>query len=167
MIMNHHGEVNEISQDSYDKMTEDLDHALLTCPQCGHTGMTVHGYYERRVKYNCVRFKLLVQRAKCKFCGKTHAILPDTLIPYSSIPKEDTIEIIEADSMERVEEILTDNTCLNMTDVYRIKKNYELHWKERLISFRLRIDDDISRRCIRLFRRQFMQIHRLLCGSYG
>lgn len=166
--MNQHSEVNEISQDNYDEMIEDLDPALLTCPHCGHTGTTIHGYYERRVKYDCVLFKLLVQRVKCKFCGRTHAILPDTLIPYSSVPKEDTIEIIAADSAERIDEILTDNTCLDISDVYRIKKNYALHWKERLKSFNLRIDDcDISRICIRLFRRQFMQIRCLLCGSYG
>lgn len=165
--MNHYGEVNGISQDSYDEMIEELDLTLLTCPHCGHTGMTVHGYYERNVKYSCVLFTLLVARVKCKFCGKTHAILPDTLIPYSSIPIDDTVEIITADTMERIEEILTDNTCLDITDVYRLRKHYDLHWKERLISFNLRIDDDISRRCIRLFRRQFMQIRRLLCGSYG
>jgi hypothetical protein len=167
MILTHEDGVNDLSQEHYDKLIDSLDLKLLTCPHCHHTGTVVHAYYDRWVKNGEVEFELIVLRVKCQFCGKTHAILPDSLIPYSSIPEEVTIEIIKAGNKEKLEEILTDNLCLDLTDIYRIRKNYQLHWKERLKSFGLIIDESISRQCIRIFQRQFMQIRRLLCGSYG
>ena len=166
MIIIHYDGVNAISQDIYDKMLEHIDLLLLTCPHCKHTGTVVHAYYDRAVKSGDGS-RLLVLRIKCRFCNKTHTILPDTLVPYSSINLEDTINIICSDSAEEAEAILKENINLDLSDIYRVKRNYRLYWKERLHSFRIPIDEDVSRQCISLFKRQFMQIHCTVCGSYG
>ena len=159
--------VNDLSQKTYDEVIDSVDLKQLTCPQCHHTGTVVHAYYDRTVKNGNNKFKLIVLRVKCQFCGKTHAILPDSLVPYSSVPKEVMIEIINADNKVAFEKILSDNLFLDLADIYSIRKKFKLYWLERLKSFDLIIDEYISRQCIHLFQKQFMQIRRLLCGSYG
>ena len=147
-------------------MINSLDFTLLTCPSCRHTGMVVHAYYMRDVRTDESIFRLKVVRVRCSSCGRTHAVLPDLLIPYSSIPLDVTILIIEADNADEINEILDDFPSLDLADAYRIRKNYRRHWKERLKSFGLIIDDWISRRCLHLFQMQFMQIRPLCCGYY-
>ena len=167
MIIIHLKGVNGISQEIYDKMLEQIDYLLLVCPHCHHTGTTVHAYYDRGVKYNGKYFRLIVLRVICSFCGKTHAILPDTIVPYSLVTLADTIGIVLAESPQEVDKMLASNICLDLSDVYRIKTKFKMFWKERLSSFEINIDQSISRNCIRMFARQFMQIRCTLCGDYG
>ena len=165
MIIIHLKGVNTISQSIYDQMINLLDLLLLTCPCCKHIGTVSHAYYDRDVKEH-EEFRLVVLRVKCKFCGKTHAILPDTLVPYSSITLRDTVTIVLSDCIESIKELLMDNINLDLEDVRRVRRNFRLYWKERLLSFDVTIDNSISRKCIELFHRQFMQIHCTICGSY-
>ena len=110
---------------------------------------------------------MIVLRVICSFCGKTHAILPDTIVPYSLVTLADTIGIILAESPQEVDRMLASNICLDLSDVYRIKTKFKMFWIERLSSFEINIDHSISRNCIRMFARQFMQIRCTLCGDYG
>lgn len=158
--------VKRLTQILYDKIIDALDLYQLECPCCGHSGCTVHAYYERIVKSPTGSFKLLVLRVKCPACGKTHAILPDSIVPYSSVSMEDTVEIILADTPEMVNSIFWDNPSLNLSDIRRIQRNFKIFWKERLESFRLEVLPGLSEHCIQLFRRQFMQIRCTLCGSF-
>lgn len=158
--------VKRLTQILYDKIIDALDLYQLECPYCGHSGCTVHAYYERTVKSPTGSFKLLVLRVKCTTCGKTHAILPDSIVPYSSVSMEDTVEIILADTPEMINSIFWDNPSLNHSDIRRIQRNFKKFWKERLKSFRLEILPGLSEHCIQLFRRQFMQIRCTLCGSF-
>lgn len=167
MIIIHCDEVNEVSQKYYDKLISLIDLLLLICPHCSHTGVTVHCYYDRLVKTKNGIFKLLVLRVRCRFCKKTHAILPDAIVPYSSVTLEDTITIILSESSESNENPLQKNLFLDYSDVYRVRRNFKKFWKDRLVSFGLQIDNQISQRCIETFRRQFMQIHCTLCGAYS
>ena len=32
---------------------------------------------------------------RCSFCGKTHALIPSLIVPYSQIPREDQQEILK------------------------------------------------------------------------
>jgi transposase-like protein len=61
---------------------------LGRCPHCGAAALTPHSDYERylvslensRPRYE----RVVVPRFVCKSCNKTHALLPDALIPRSS-----------------------------------------------------------------------------------
>lgn len=166
MIIIHCDEVNEVSQEKYDRLIDQIDLIQLECPYCNHSGTTVHCYYDRLVKDKFGPFKLLVLRVRCRFCKKTHAILPETIVPYSSVTFEDTIFIVLSESSELNEDPLQKNLFLDYSDVYRIRRNFKRIWKDRLLSFDLLIDNQISQRCIEIFKRQFMQIHCTLCGEY-
>lgn len=61
----------------------------MVCPVCGSRGnCAAHGGYTRslieyeggKVVYRRVRIK----RVRCGSCGHTHAVLPDTIVPYST-----------------------------------------------------------------------------------
>ena len=59
-----------------------------TCPCCGSTGnCKVHSSYQRSmidiIHGKPVYQELCITRIICGSCGHTHAILPDTIIPYS------------------------------------------------------------------------------------
>jgi hypothetical protein len=167
MIIIHGHGVNGISQENYDLIIENTDLLLLECPHCHHTGTRVHAYYDREVKCDDDSFRLLVLRVACKFCRKTHAVLLDTIVPYSSVPMEITIEIIQADTSEKIRHVFHKYGCLEFHEIYHIIRNFKRLWKERLASYGIVIDADISRNSICVFKRQFMQIPCTLCGSYG
>lgn len=61
---------------------------LQTCPFCGAEGScSIHAYYSRSlvdfISGKKVRHSLCIMRLVCT-CGHTHAILPDSIIPYST-----------------------------------------------------------------------------------
>jgi len=53
------------------------------CPNCKFEGkLYSHGSYERNVITEEDSFRITIFRVKCPICGKTHALIPDFLIPY-------------------------------------------------------------------------------------
>lgn len=61
---------------------------LETCPACGSTGNChIHDYYDRSIidlkNGRQEKSSLCILRLLCSSCQKTHAVLPDILIPYS------------------------------------------------------------------------------------
>ena len=166
MIIIHCDRVKNITQKIYNQMINKLDLVLLTCPLCSHTGTEVHSYYDRAVKSENITFRLVVLRIRCQFCGHTHAILPDTIVPYSSVSLKDTISILLSETPDQIKSFLLNNLSLDFSDVYRIRRNFKKYWEQRLKSTELSIDNQISQPCISAFRRQFMQIHCGLCRSY-
>ena len=82
-----------ISQDIYDRETVPLQLHRLTCPSCGHSAcLTVHGYYTRSVHTPNGPVSLRILRVKCS-CGRTHAILLSSLVPYSRVLLADQVKI--------------------------------------------------------------------------
>lgn len=160
-------EVNIMTQDIYDQIADRIEPAQLECPCCSHTGTTVHGYYERKLKTAAGKIALLIKRVKCSFCGKTHAILPSTIVPYSWITMKDTAAIITAGTPAEREKIMKETPEIDESDIYRVLANYKKHWKERLAGHGLSIGPGLPEKCIRIFRRQFMQIPCTLCSSHG
>ena len=56
-----------------------------TCPHpdCRANDCLIRwGTYERRARMGDVTHHILVQRVRCKVCGRTHSLLPDFLHPY-------------------------------------------------------------------------------------
>jgi hypothetical protein len=96
------------SQESYDLGIEQSHILSLKCPCCSSVGnFEKHGFYERSIKIetpdNKGKLVLSISRVKCLGCGKTHALLPTWIVPYSQHLLEDQIEIIE--SFEKGEKI--------------------------------------------------------------
>jgi len=54
-----------------------------TCPNCQTSGCLIRwGTYERSARTGDVEYRILVQRVRCKACGRTHSLLPDFLHPH-------------------------------------------------------------------------------------
>ena len=62
----------------------------FACPICStqHPDWTLHGSYERNLisfeHGKPVPYRVTVDRYKCASCGSTHAVLPESIIPYQS-----------------------------------------------------------------------------------
>jgi hypothetical protein len=54
-----------------------------TCPDCQASGCLIRwGTYARWARTGVVDYRILVQRVRCKACGRTHSLLPDFLHPH-------------------------------------------------------------------------------------
>lgn len=145
----------EITQESYDEIINNIDRNRLCCPKCNHFDMVIHGYYDRPVKTKDGIIRIVIVRVKCKSCDCTHALLLSSIVPYGSVTLKDQIRIVKNDELDS---LLSDNPFISFDDVSRIKRNYKLHYLERLRSFSIKIDKDIVSNCFLAFKRQFLQI---------
>lgn len=145
----------------YYTFLQNLNLFLIECT-CHKKGCLIfYGWYTRKVKLPTELLTLSVQRVRCKECGKTHALIPSLLVPYSQITLKDQQDILilaenglpPADVMER-------NTLIDENHVRYIIRQYKKHWKERLLSISLAIRDSLVIPCLSAFSRQFMQIHK-------
>ena len=154
-ISNLREKIKSLTQKSYDKFIYNIDFHKLTC-SCGISGQLVkHGYYKRNVKNNDGKVSIKIIRVKCKCCGKTHAIFPECIVPYSQILLSDLISIINTyNTKSSFEPNMLSNEFIVESNIFYIIKQYLEHWKERIIS----LDLSISKQCLKTFKRQFMQI---------
>lgn len=162
--------INTLNQNTYNSFIDSLDFNKLLC-SCGHFGcLTKHAYYIRSIKADSdTLVTISVLRVKCSYCGKTHAIVPHLIVPYSQITIIDQLSIINAflngKSMKPLmnEKCLIDENCIR-----RIILNYKLFFHQRLIAFSIRIDGDIFeliQSSFKYFSCQFMQI-KYTCNKY-
>lgn len=154
-----------ISQHVYDMLIDKLQLALIRCPYCKQVGFIVHGYYRRRLKrdfsanHETDNF-LTIMRVACSECGRTHAVLPDFIVPYSQLSLPDTISIIETDSPTEENKLLDDRFWIHLEDIRNTKRKFKQFWKQRLLSYDLSMNSsELSESCISLFHLQFMQVH--------
>ena len=58
----------------------------IKCPHCGSDNYIFWGGYDRNIYYiddgKIIHKILHIKRIKCKDCGKTHALLPEYIVPY-------------------------------------------------------------------------------------
>ena len=110
---------------------------LIVCPYCGAKGTySPRGSYER----NLVTFfdgkpqmiRLRVPRVQCP-CGKSHALLPDFIVPYLSYSLP-MILFLLADYLKRRLTIrgICEKYLVNVPVIYRFKKLFLLHKKQWL-----------------------------------
>lgn len=88
--------LNNISQSYIQKIYCDsinsLDFNTITCSCCSSHKWYIHAYYYRTFSFfNKIRIRVL--RIKCCDCGKTHTILIEPLIPFSSVNHDEIIHI--------------------------------------------------------------------------
>ncbi len=110
---------------------------LMVCPYCGAKGTCrPRGSYER----NLVAFsdgkpevlRLKVPRVQCP-CGKSHALLPDFIVPYLSYSLP-MILFLLSDYFSRRLTIrgICEKYLVNVPLIYRFKKLFLLHKKQWL-----------------------------------
>lgn len=152
---------NPVSQDFYDKTIDNLQFHRLVCT-CGRSGcLTVHGYYDRSVKSGDSCLRLHICRVLCRECGRTHALLLSSLVPYSQIPIKEQMDIIRHSQSDSDFSPVMDNTpSIDESCVRSVIRRFKQHWKQRLVSEALIPVPDIRfiSRCFSAFRRQFMQV---------
>ena len=150
-----------LTQKSYNKVIDRLQFHQLTCT-CGMSGcMTVHGYYGRTVKTEAGDISLTVCRVRCSHCGRTHALLPSLLVPYSQVPLEDQAAIITSRGGDRdYSGVMERVPSIDENLVGSIIRRYVRHWEQKLRSFRISLSPPgkLVEGCFSHFMMQFMQI---------
>lgn len=154
-------ESNPFSQKSYDDLMEHVEPCLLPCT-CGCSGSFIrYGSYRRHVKADGIKFPLQIQRVLCRNCGRSHALLPSALVPYSQIPLKDQAAVAEAyEDGTEPSAVLGNNPELDSRTPFKLIRIYLSFWRERLRAERipLRPLASLPGKCLSLFGKQFMQI---------
>lgn len=152
-----------LDQISYDSFINSLDFNTLSC-QCGHSAcLTKHAYYVRSIKTCSPQpVVLTILRVKCSHCGRTHAVIPHLIVPYSQITIQDHIEIISNHISGNSQAALMNEKCLiDENNIRCILHNYYKYWHQRLRAFNISISEslqDLISKCFKHLKRQFMQI---------
>ena len=151
--------IKSLTQKNYNEFVKNINLNKLTC-SCGMSGQLIkHAYYDRHIKMPEGVVTLTILRVKCTCCGKTHAVFPENIVPYSQILLTDHIAIINAyNSGSSFEPIMMVNEFIDESNISYIIKQYLRYWKERIRSFTISLDLSISKQCLKLFKQQFMQI---------
>lgn len=155
--------INTFNQNSYNTLINSINLNQVTC-SCGHCGcLTKHAYYNRRLKINGgTKLTLSVLRVRCSVCGKTHAVLPDIIVPYSQVTLNDHITIIANSTDHKSQtEVMDDNPLIDESCISYIIRTFRKHWYQRLTAYRIslhEIRNTFVSLCFKHFRRQFMQI---------
>ena len=81
------------------------------------------------------------------------------MVPYSQIPLEDQISVIDAfESGGDIMSVTEENYLIEPQEVYNIVHKYIKFWKQRLLSEAIKLTESITRDCYAAFSMQFMQI---------
>lgn len=159
MITYSSNKFKSINQKKYDSFIEELPIHRLNC-SCGKSGyLTKHAYYKRNVKMPTGIIKLKILRLYCYSCGKTHAVFPICIVPYSQILFSDHVNIIKAyTNGTTFNSIMFENEYIDESNIRYIIKQYLRHWKELLIAFKISVNLTAAFKCLKAFKQQFMQI---------
>ncbi len=154
---------NLISQSFYDSVINRIQFHQLTCT-CGHSAcMTIHGYYHRSIKLPDQTSRLRICRVRCSECGKTHALLLSSIVPYSQIRTCDQQQIcIAFEQHLSAAPVCDSNPEIDENNVKSVLRNYRCHWREMLRSLRIGLSPLIPliSSCFANYSAQFMQIRR-------
>ena len=115
MITIYFKKINTLNQISYNNLINSLHINQITC-SCGRSCCLIkHAYYTRHIKISGgVKVSLSILRVKCTECGKTHAILPSIIVPYSQVTLHDHITIIvNAANKSSQNDVMNNNPLIN------------------------------------------------------
>ena len=148
-----------ISQAIYNNIVFSLPLHLMEC-SCGCKGCLIYyGFYSRSVKHNGEKVPLSIQRVKCKECGRTHAILPSFIVPYSQVLLADQqLILLEFFRYGKAPTVPDRNPLIDESNVRYILRQFRKLWEGRLESLALTLADHLILPCFRRWSMQFMQI---------
>jgi len=123
----------KFNQDSYGAVVVDLNVFIhnIVCPYCGEPCIK-WGFYSRFIKSIEGKIEIKIQRLRCKGCGRTHAIHPTWIVPYSQVPLPYQILIIF--DYENVNNLMVNVNTIDEKNISYIKRQYDSYWRQRLIS---------------------------------
>ena len=154
-------ENNPLTPTFYNSFITKLQFHQLRCP-CGHAGgLSVHGYYRRFIKSSEGKLCFNIYRVVCESCGKTHALLLSSMVPYSQLSLQEQVQIISAHEADLpTASLLKDNESIDESTLRHVIRNFRRHWKQRLISHSISISSlsALIKQCFLAYSRQFMQI---------
>lgn len=152
---------NPFNQKTYENLINTLQFHQLQCT-CGHSGcFTIHGYYTRSLKEGDSEITLSVCRVKCSHCGKTHALLPSQLVPYSQVSLQAQAAILSAyEDSGDFAQIMDRTPSIDENLIASIIKRYVKHWMQKIRSFHIELSflSRLVKQCFSFFGNQFMQI---------
>lgn len=150
-----------LNQNTYENLINTLQFHQLQCT-CGRSGcLTIHGCYTRSLKEDDSEITLSICRVKCSHCGRTHALLPSQLVPYSRVSLQEQAAILSAyEDSGDFEQIMERTPSIDENLIASIIRRYVKHWMQKIRSFRvgLSFPPRLVKQCFSLFRNQFMQI---------
>ena len=134
---------NSFSQDFYDSVINALPFHRLRCTKCGHSGcLTIHGYYKRSVSSSGGKYVLKICRVFCSECGRTHAILLSSFVPYQQVSVDVQRRIAKAlESGKNPNSVCTPEGSIDENNVKSVIRRYQKHWKERLLSEKISLSE--------------------------
>lgn len=133
-----------------------LDFNTLVC-SCGNNHcFTKHAYYSRKVKTCHGTLTLKILRVKCSHCNRTHAIILPCMVPHSQILLKQLFEIVKKPSKDLNNVMISHN--IDEAHIRYIKKQFLLHWKERIERLNVFEEESLPSLCFHHFNHQFMQI---------
>ena len=147
--------LDNITQDNYDNIVNNLSLNALKCPICFHSDFVIHGYYSRSLKTPAGIITLKILRVRCRACGSTHAVLLSSIVPYSTVPLYAHIIITSGGDYDQ---LMNDVHSIDESNISYIRRMFNSFWKQKLLSENIFFDDLLSFNCFSLFHRQFMQI---------
>ena len=161
MILISVSDYNQLSQDFYDFIINSLQFHLLTCT-CGHSAcLTIHGYYTRKICLPDGILVLRICRVRCSECGKTHALLLTSIVPYDRIPLISQYTIVRAfeDGSDR-NAVCDSNPSVDENNVKSVIRRYVRFWQQRLIAETISLAalPALILSCFSFYSMQFMQI---------
>ena len=152
---------NQFSQDYYDSVINSLQFHQLKC-SCGHSAcLSIHAYYTRSIFLPDGVHSLRICRVRCSECGRTHALLLSSFVPYDRISLLDQHTVVCAyeDDSDR-NAVCDQNPSIDENNVKSIIRRYKRFWLQRLLSESIRLRDipSLIRSCVSFYSMQFMQI---------
>lgn len=152
------GNCNSFSQVLYNNMIDKLEIHKIECT-CGRKSCLIrYGYYKRKLKCNDEILTLEIVRLKCSECGRTHAVLPSIVVPYSQIMLQTQLNIIVAYETRSSADCCT--LTIDENNIKNVIRNYLNFWREKILSLKITLSDvhKLILLCHAHFRMLFMQI---------
>lgn len=136
--------VKEITQEIYDNAVQSTDFNKIKC-SCGTKGKLVKmGSYLRCFKTPLKRTYIQIQRVKCKYCGKTHAVFIECMVPSSMLLVNTQFEILKAYYNNTTNNFLHAYPTIDFSNILYVVKNYKLIWQKMLLDSNLSLSSGIE-----------------------
>ena len=139
----------------------------IKCPKCNVFGnFADHGSYKRNLISTDKTSRIEVARIKCLNCNRTHALIPDDVIPYRQYSIEFISELADAklngmsNSQVREKYNVCESTRHRLTNIAMIDLAFYLKTLTQLALITIKLK---GRRVIEIARKFLDEYHRKFC----